>query len=144
MIGLKAIGDSQNFLESGSTIESMDERRSNTTLPFVLDDSERMSREHALLVGNMNAATKRKAGGWKSEKLSGIAITKNLNPGEKLHPKIIEGRLIWFLMQPSQFHESQGMEENVESHLQHILAMKESFCPRDFLARLSRFFANNQ
>ena len=130
-------------MESGSTLESMDERRSHTTLPFVLDDSERQSREHNLLVGSMNAATKRKAGGWKSEKLSGIAITKNLNPGEKLHPKIIEGRLIWFLMEPSPFHESQGMEENLESHLCHINAMKGSFCPRDFLAEMSGDFVNN-
>ena len=76
----------------------------------------------------------------KSKKISGIVITKNLNPREKIHPKIIEGRLIWFLMEPSNFHENQGIKENIDSHQSHINVMKLSYIPRDFLARLSRYF----
>ena len=138
LLGLKAIGDRSNFCGSDSTTEAIDERRCSNPFPFVLDDSERSRAEHKMLVGSLNAASKNTVSKGSQEKIAGLIITKNLKQEEKWEQKVLTGRLVWLLMSPASMHFDQDMEENYDSVAEHILAMRSSDMPRDFLARLTR------
>ena len=140
LLGLKAIGDRSNFCGSDSTTEAIDERRCYNPFPFVLDDSERSRAEHKLLVGSLNAAAKNTVSKGIQEKIAGLIITKNLKEKEKWELKVLSGRLVWLLMSPARFHFEEDMEDNYDSVAEHILAMRSSDMPRDFLARLVRWF----
>ena len=74
------------------------------------------------------------------EKIAGLIITKNLKEKEKWELKVLSGRLVWLLMSPASFHFEEDMEDNYDSVAEHILAMRSSDMPRDFLARLVRWF----
>ena len=140
LLGLKAIGDKSNFCGSDSTTEAIDEMRCSNPFPFVLDDSERSRAEHKMLVGSLNAASKNTVSKGKQEKIAGIIITKNLKQQEKWELKVLTGRLVWLLMSPASFHFEEEMEDNYDSVAEHVLAMRSSDMPRDFLARLTRWF----
>ena len=140
LLGLKAIGDRSNFCGSDSTTEAVDERRCSNPFPFVLDDSERSRAEHKMLVGSLNAASKNTVSKGTQEKIAGLIITKNLKHQEKWELKVLTGRLVWLLMSPASVHFEQDMEENYDSVAEHISAMRSSDMPRDFLARLTRWF----
>ena len=140
LLGLKAIGDRSNFCGSDSTTEAIDERRCSNPFPFVLDDSERSRAEHKMLVGSLNAASKNTVSKGSQEKIAGLIITKNLKQQEKWEMKVLTGRLVWLLMSPASFHFEEDMEDNYDSVAEHILAMRSSDMPRDFLARLTRWF----
>ena len=140
LLGLKAIGDKSNFCGSDSTTEAVDERRCSNPFPFVLDDSERSRAEHKMLVGSLNAASKNTVSKGCQEKIAGLIITKNLKHQEKWEQKVLTGRLCWLLMSPASIHFDQDMEDNYDSVAEHILAMRSSDMPRDFLARLTRWF----
>ena len=140
LVGLKAIGDRTNFCGSDSTTEAIDERRCSNPFPFVLDDSERSRAEHKMLVGSLNAASKNTVSKGSQDKIAGIIITKNLKQQEKWEMKVLSGRLVWLLMSPARFHFDEEMEDNYDSVAEHILAMRSSDMPRDFLARLTRWF----
>ena len=140
LLGLKAIGDKSNFCGSDSTTEAIDERRCSNPFPFVLDDSERSRAEHKMLVGSLNAASKNTVSKGAMEKIGGLIITKNLKEGEKWEKKVRTGRLVWLLMSPASIHYEEDMEDNYESGAEHVIAMRSSHMPRDFLARLTRWF----
>ena len=53
---------------------------------IVLDDMERDMRQNTLLVGSLNAANKYTIGRGKMQKLSGIIITKNIDPDRQKMP----------------------------------------------------------
>ena len=138
LLGLKAIGDRSNFCGSDSTTEAIDERRCSNPFPFVLDDSERSRAEHKMLVGSLNAASKNTVSKGAQEKIAGLIITKNLKQEEKWEQKVLTGRLVWLLMSPASIHFDQDMEDNYDNVAEHVLAMRSSEMPRDFLARLTR------
>ena len=140
LLGLKAIGDKSNFCGSDSTTEGIDERRCSNPFPFVLDDSERSKAEHKMLVGSLNAASKNTVSKGTQEKIAGLIITKNLKHQDKWEQKVLTGRLVWLLMSPANIHFDQDMEENYDNVAEHIMAMRSSDMPRDFLARLTRWF----
>ena len=140
LLGLKAIGDRSNFCGSDSTTEGIDERRCSNPVPFVLDDSERSRAEHKMLVGSLNAASKNTVSKGSQEKIAGLIITKNLKEKEKWELKVLTGRLVWLLMSPASYHFEEDMEDNYDSVAEHILAMRSSDMPRDFLSRLLRWF----
>lgn len=140
LLGLKAIGDRSNFCGSDSTTEAVDERRCTNPFPFVLDDSERSRAEHKMLVGSLNAASKNTVSKGSQDKIAGLIITKNLKHKEKWEQKVLTGRLVWLLMSPASIHFEQAMEDNYDCVAEHILAMRSSDMPRDFMARLTRWF----
>ena len=88
MVALKALSDPMFFLESNSTAAAIDLLRSSTTLPPVLDDSERASNEHTIWTGSLNGLAKHTVGEGQTQKLGGIIMTKNINMNQKLHPKV--------------------------------------------------------
>ena len=53
---------------------------------IVLDDMERDMRQNTLLVGSLNNANKYTIGRGKMQKLSGIIITKNIDPDRQKMP----------------------------------------------------------
>ena len=93
-----------------------------------------------MLVGSLNAATKNTVSKGAQEKIAGLIITKNLRHQEKWELKVLTGRLVWLLMSPASHHFEQDMGDNYDSVAEHILAMRSSEMPRDFLARLTRWF----
>ena len=86
MVALKAIGDPSAFLELNSTTEYIDQYRDSTSLPLVLDDLERDKKQKDMLVGSLNAANKYTVGRGKMQKLSGMIITKNIDPRKQKMP----------------------------------------------------------
>ena len=86
MVALKAIGDPSAFLELNSTTEYIDQYRDSTSLPLVLDDLERDKKQKDMLVGSLNAANKYTVGRGKMQKLSGMIITKNIDPKKQKMP----------------------------------------------------------
>ena len=144
MVGMKAIGDDRNFLETGSSHESVEEKRGRSTLPYVTDDSENANAEHKSLVGSMNAASKSTITGGTTMKLAGKAINKNLKEEQKLDPKLVEGRVNWIHTVLSVFHDEEDVEDNIDSQLRFVNAMRTNRKPRDFLASLiQHFFPKN-
>ena len=140
-VALKYFSVLDNFMESGSTKESMDLQRSTSTNFCLWDDVESAGgKEHGLWVGSMNGAAKHTIGRGKSCKMAGTLINKNINPQETIHPKVLEGRLLWFLMSKSAFHEQQDLEENILAQQRHRLAMMETSLPTDFLVKMVRHF----
>ena len=107
-IALKNFSSPCNFMETGSTKESMDLQRSTSTNFVLWDDVEGAGgKEHGLWVGGMNGATKHTVGKGRSSKLAGAMLNKNIQPSWMVDPKVLEGRLLWYLMGMSQFHENQ-------------------------------------
>ena len=88
MVALKALSDPMFFLESNSTPAAIDLLRASSTLPPVLDDSERGSNEHCIFTGSLNGLAKHTVGQGQTQKLGGIIMTKNINVSQKLHPKV--------------------------------------------------------
>ena len=106
MVALKAIGDPSAFLELNSTSEYIDLYRDCTSLPLgmssshfpihimfhywvniaVLDDLDREKKQTNMLVGSLNAANKYTIGRGKMQKLSGLIITKNIDPSKQKMP----------------------------------------------------------
>ena len=54
--------------------------------------------------------------------------------------KIIEGRNNWLLMEKDDTYEEEDMGENCESNFNHCNEMSNCLMPRDFLAKLTRYF----
>jgi hypothetical protein len=52
----------------------------------VLDDVDREKKQTNMLVGSLNAANKFTSGRGKMQKLSGLIITKNINPDKQKMP----------------------------------------------------------
>lgn len=61
------------------------------TFIVVLDDMDREKKQKDLLVGSLNAANKYTIGRGKMQKLSGMIITKNIDPlRQKMPSKVIK------------------------------------------------------
>lgn len=88
MVALKALSDPMFVLESNSTPAAIDLLRASSSLPPVLDDSERAANEHCILTGSLNGLAKHTVGEGQTQKLSGVIMTKNLNMKQRLHPKV--------------------------------------------------------
>ena len=56
----------------------------------VLDDMDREKKQKDLLVGSLNAASKYTIGRGKMQKLSGMIITKNIDPESQKMPAKVE------------------------------------------------------
>ena len=157
MVALKAIGDPSAFLELNSTSEYVDLYRDSTSLPLgtiilplspnlyllfsVLDDLDKEKKQTNMLVGSLNAANKYTIGRGKMQKLSGLIITKNIDPDKhKMPAKVIEGRVNWLNMRMDPEYELEEMETNMESMFEHVNSMSNTDMPRDFLASLSKHF----
>ena len=57
----------------------------------VLDDLDREKKQKDMLVGSLNAASKYTIGRGKMQKLSGMIITKNIEPNkQKMPPKVCQ------------------------------------------------------
>ena len=56
------------------------------SLIAVLDDMDREKQQNNMLVGSLNAANKYTIGRGKMQKLSGIIITKNIDPEKQKMP----------------------------------------------------------
>ena len=93
LIGLKMAGDSSNFLECGSSKESIELRQTSTSLTTFLDDSNRARFIEDILVGSFQGAYKSTIIRGATEKVGGFANTKNFKAGETMNPKIIEAVL---------------------------------------------------
>ena len=80
----------ENTLESGSTKESMDMKRSTSTNFILWDDVEggAGNKEHNMWVGGMNGLAKHTVTRGRSYKLAGAMINKNLVAHESMHPKV--------------------------------------------------------
>ena len=140
-VALKYFSTLDNFIESGSTKESMELKRSSSTNFCLWDDVEGAGgKEHSLWVGSMNGAAKHTISRGKVCKLAGTLLNKNLQLQESIHPKVLEGRLIWFLMNKATFHENQDLEENILSQQRHRLAMMQTSLPTDFLVKMVHHF----
>ena len=99
-LAAKYFSSQDNTLESGSTKESMDLKRSASTNFVLWDDVESAGgKEHGVWVGGMNGLARHTVGRGKSQKLAGTMINKNLGPNESMHPKVLELHLIFM-----QFH----------------------------------------
>ena len=92
------------------------------------------------MVGSMNAASKFTKGEGEEEQLGGTVYTKNLKDGMKMPAKIIEGRNNWLLMEKDTAYEDEDIGENCESNFDHFNEMSNIMMPRDFLAKLTRYF----
>ena len=78
-VALKNFSTPANFIETGSTKESMDQKRSTSTNFVVWDDVEGAGgKEQGVWVGGMNGAAKFTVGRGKTTKLAGAVINKNL------------------------------------------------------------------
>ena len=88
----------------------------------------------------MNAASKFTKGEGEEEQLGGTVYTKNLKDGMKMPAKIIEGRNNWLLMEKDTAYEDEDIGENCESNFDHCNEMSNIMMPRDFLAKLTRYF----
>ena len=86
----KYFSTQDNTLESGSTKESMDLKRSTSTNFMLWDDVEggAGSKEHNVWVGGMNGLARHTVTRGKSYKLAGVMINKNLVQHESMHPKV--------------------------------------------------------
>ena len=79
----------ENTLESGSTKESMDMKRSTSTNFILWDDVEGPgNKEHNVWVGGMNGLARHTVTRGRSYKLAGAMINKNLVENETMHPKV--------------------------------------------------------
>ena len=89
-VALKYFSTLDNFIESGSTKESMELKRSSSTNFCLWDDVEGAGgKEHSLWVGSMNGAAKHTIARGKCNKLAGSLINKNLQLQESIHPKVL-------------------------------------------------------
>ena len=104
------------------------------------DDVEGDSGQNKMMVGSMNAASKFTKGDGEEEQLGGTVYTKNLKSGMKMPAKIIEGRNNWLLMEKDDTYENEDMGDNCEQNFEHCNEMSNILMPRDFLARLTRYF----
>ena len=94
-----------------------------------------------MLVGSLNAAHKFTIGRGKMQKLSGLIITKNIDPEkQKMPAKIVEGRVTWLNMRMDPEYELEEMDINMENMFDHVNSMANTDMPRDFLASLSKHF----
>ena len=94
-----------------------------------------------MLVGSLNAAHKFTIGRGKMQKLSGLIITKNIDPEkQKIPAKIVEGRVTWLNMRMDPEYELEEMDINMENMFDHVNSMTNTDMPRDFLASLSKHF----
>lgn len=109
-------------------------------LCLVYDDVEGESGQNKMMVGSMNAASKFTKGDGEEEQLGGTVYTKNLKTGMKMPAKIVEGRNNWLLMEKDMNYEEEDMGENCEQNFEHCNEMSNVLMPRDFLARLTRYF----
>ena len=93
----KFFSNPENTLESGSTKESMDLKRSTSTNFVLWDDLEggAGNKEHAVWVGGMNGLARHTVTRGRSYKLAGAMINKNLSLNESMHPKV------YYLLQKS-------------------------------------------
>ena len=97
-----------------------------------------------MMVGSMNAASKFTKGEGEEEQLGGTIYTKNLKDGMEMPAKIIEGRNNWLLMEKDAMYEDEDMGENCESNFEHCNEMSNILMPRDFLAKLTRYFIRSE
>ena len=97
-----------------------------------------------MMVGSMNAASKFTKGEGEEEQLGGTIYTKNLKDGMKMPAKIIEGRNNCLLMEKDAMYEDEDMGENCESNFEHCNEMSNILMPRDFLAKLTRYFIRSE
>ena len=108
------------------------------------DDVENDSGHNKLMVGSMNAASKFTKGDGEEEQLGGTVYTKNLKIGMKMPAKIIEGRNNWLLMEKDDTYEEEDIGENCEQNFEHCNQMSGVMMPRDFLAKLTRYFIQEE
>ena len=111
---------------------------------LVYDDVEGDSGQNKLMVGSMNGASKFTKGEGEEQQLGGTVYTKNLKSGMKMPAKIIEGRNNWLLMERDSAYEDEEMGENCERNFDHCNEMSSNNMPRDFLARLTRYFIREE
>ena len=111
---------------------------------LVYDDVENESGHNKMMVGSMNAASKFTKGDGEEEQLGGTVYTKNLRAGMKMPSKIIEGRNNWLLMEKDDAYEEEDMGENCEQNFEHCNEMSGVMMPRDFLAKLTRYFIREE
>ena len=98
------------------------------------------SGQNKMMVGSLNAASKYTKSEGEVEQLGGTIYTKNLKNGMKMPEKIIEERNNWLLMEKDDTYEEEDMGENCESNFEHCNEMSNCLMPRDFLAKLTRYF----
>ena len=113
-------------------------------LILVYDDVENDSGHNKMMVGSMNAASKFTKGDGEEEQLGGTVYTKNLSVGMKMPAKIIEGRNNWLLMEKDDTYEEEDIGENCEQNFEHCNEMTSVMMPRDFLAKLTRYFIREE
>ena len=111
---------------------------------LVYDDVEGDSGQNKLMVGSMNGASKFTKGEGEEQQLGGTVYTKNLKSGMKMPAKIIEGRNNWLLMERDSAYEDEEMGENCERNFDHCNEMSSNNMPRDFLAKLTRYFIREE
>ena len=141
-IGLRAFGDPSHFLECSSSKESIEVRQTNTTLPTLLDDGNRNQAMEDILVGSYQAAAKSTISRGATEKLGGIAVTRNFKKTDTMNPKIREGRVMLVVMEKVEvFNKGVSyVRENYTKKIKHTNAMNSNQLPRDYCAEFKKHF----
>ena len=157
LVGLKAVSDPLQFFNLQSSAAAVLEQRSVSSLPTgkvyfeligshsklsiaVFDDVEGDAAQNKMMVCSSNAASKFTKGEGEEEQLGGTVYTKNLKLGMKMPEKIVEGRNNWLLMERDPAYEDEDMGENCASNFDHCNEMTNVNMPRDFLAKLTKYF----